>query len=61
LSKINENGWINIGGQVFQYLQNNGVTDVSIRLETTIKNIELMTLPAKIAFGISLKSYSFDK
>jgi leucyl aminopeptidase len=61
LSKINENGWINIGGQVFQYLQNNGITDVSVRLETTIKNVELMTLPARIAFGISLKSYSFDK
>lgn len=61
LSKINENGWINIGGQVFQYLQNNQIQEVSIRIETTIKNIELMTLPARIAFGISLKSYSFDK
>jgi len=61
LSKLNENGWINIGGQVFQYLQNNQIQEVSIRIETTIKNIELMTLPAWIAFGISLKSYSFDK
>jgi len=61
LSKINENGWINIGGQVFQYLQNNQIQEVSIRIETTIKNIELMTLPARIAFGVSLKSYSFDK
>ena len=61
LVKKDENGWINIGGQVFQYLQNNGITDVSIRLETTVKNIELMTLPARIAFGMGLKSYSFDK
>jgi leucyl aminopeptidase len=61
LLKKDEIGWINIGGRVFQYLQNNGVTDVSIRLETTVKNIELMTLPARIAFGMGLKSYSFDK
>ena len=61
LLKKDENGWINIGGQVLQYLQNNRITEVSIRLETTIKNIELMTLPARIAFGMGLKSYSFDK
>lgn len=61
LLKINENGWINLGGQVFQYLQNKQIQEVSIRIETTIKNIELMALPARIAFGISLKSYSFDK
>ncbi len=61
LVKKDENGWINIGGRVFQYMQNNGITDVSIRIETTVKNIELMTLPARIAFGMGLKSYSFDK
>jgi leucyl aminopeptidase len=61
LLKKDENGWINIGGRVFQYLQNNGITDVSVRLETTVKNIELMTLPARIAYGMGLKSYSFDK
>ena len=61
LVKKDENGWINIGGRVFQYIQNNGITDVSIRIETTVKNIELMTLPARIAFGMGLKSYSFDK
>ena len=61
LLKKDENGWINIGGRVFQYLQNNGITDVSIRLEATVKNIELMTLPARIAYGMGLKSYSFDK
>ncbi len=61
LLKKDENGWINIGGRVVQYLQNNGITDVSIRLETKLKNIELMTLPARIAFGMGLKSYSFDK
>ena len=61
LAKKDENGWINIGGRVFQYIQNNGINDVSIRIETTVKNIELMTLPARIAFGMGLKSYSFDK
>jgi hypothetical protein len=56
LVQKDENGWINIGGQVLQYLQNNRITEVSIRLETTMKNIELMTLPARIAFGMGLKS-----
>jgi len=61
LVQKDENGWINIGGQVLQYLQNNRITEVSVRLETTMKNIELMTLPARIAFGMGLKAYSFDK
>ena len=61
LVQKDENDWINIGGQVLQYLQNNRITEVSVRLETTMKNIELMTLPARIAFGMGLKAYSFDK
>ncbi|MDG2186896.1 MAG: leucyl aminopeptidase [Hyphomicrobiales bacterium] len=61
ITKLDENEWINIGGQIHGYLTQNNIQDVSIRLETTIKNIELTSIPSKIAFGMGLRAYSFSK
>jgi leucyl aminopeptidase len=61
ITNLNENDWIKIGGKVSGYLAQNNILDVSIRLESTIKNIEMTSIPSKIAFGMELRAYSFDK
>ena len=61
LSTLDENSWINQGGMVCQYIQSCGITEFSMRIETTKKNIELMSIPARLAYGIGLRGYKFDR
>ena len=61
LSSMDEGSWINQGGKICQYICSSKITEFSIRIETTKKNIELMSIPARLAFGIGLKSYKFEK
>ena len=61
LSSLDENSWINLGGRICQYLCASKIAELSIRIETTKKNIELMSIPARLAFGISLRCYKFEK
>ncbi len=61
LSSLDENSWINLGGRICQYLCTSKIAELSIRIETTKKNIELMSIPARLAFGISLRCYKFEK
>ena len=61
LSSLDENSWINLGGRICQYLCASKIAELSIRIETTKKNIELTSIPARLAFGISLRCYKFEK
>ena len=60
LSSMDEDSWINQGGKICQYICSSQISEFSIRIETTKKNIELMSIPARLAFGIGLKSYKFE-
>ena len=56
LSSMDEDSWINQGGKICQYICSSQISEFSIRIETTKKNIELMSIPARLAFGIGLKA-----
>ena len=59
LSSLDENSWINLGGRICQYLCASKIAELSIRIETTKKNIEL--LKETMMFFIKLETFSWRK